>query len=208
MLGDRLIFEKNHALKANKIYNYLINNYKKLDNFIICIAGISGVGKSEISQLLQEKLVNKNIYTYLLSLDDYYISNWEERELIRKETGIIGYKELYWDKINQIIKNFKKNKRDIYTQRLNRFTNSLEHTRINGQKINVIIVEGLYALYLKNKDFGVYLDAKINDTLKFRKKRKKENPDNDFRKKVLKIEEKDIKKSKKYADIIISYKDK
>jgi len=67
-------------------------------------------------------------------------------------------------------------------------------------------VEGLYAGYLKkfNKaNYVIHLEGNPEQTLKFRKKRKKENENSDFRKKVVQKEFNVVSQLKRYADKVI-----
>ena len=81
----------------------------------------------------------------------------------------------------------------------------MEYSISPNRAIDVLIVEGLYALYADGIDFGVYIDATVEDTYKFRKERAKENPDNKFRKIVLQKEANCVYQSKSRANITIPY---
>lgn len=203
MIGDPLHYKPHHFKKAEKIINYLAK-FQKFP-IIITIAGESGTGKSEIADIIQRRLFELNIRAYVISCDDYYKSSPGKRKEIRQKTGVISHKELYWKKIKKIMRGFKKHKSKVYIQRYNLFSDSLEHTRINTTKLDVLIFEGLYAGYLDKTDLKIYLDSTHDDTYKFRKKRKKENPDDNWRKHVLKIEGEEVRKTKQHADVIIPF---
>jgi len=207
MIGDKIIFLEEHYKKADIILPEIMKLYfhKKL---LICIGGESGCGKTEIGSLLQETLWNEHkIRVDLISIDDFYIVPWIERNKIRKQKGVssIGIKEINWDKLNIIIKDFKSKKRKLYVQRIHKFTNTVEYIIKNNNCIDILIIEGLYANYLVNKDLGIYLEGTYKDTIKFRELRKKESI-NHFRKKVLEKEHKEVLQTKKKVDIIIPYK--
>lgn len=204
MIGDIILIGLEHKKKAKNIYNKFISLYRKGARYVITIGGESGVGKTEIALILRDLFYDNNIKGEIISIDDYYCTRWSERNKIRKITGTIGKKEIDWNKLQGVINTFRS---DFYNnmiiQRINKFTDSIEKAILNRESINVLIIEGLYSLYLhKDSDFNVYLDGTYKDTTEFRIKRNKE-PQNDFRYKVLQREHLDIIKSKKYADLIL-----
>lgn len=208
MIGDRLVIQEQHIRKAGLIMSTLLQN-KAPFKCILAIGGESGTGKTEIASLLQEQLyVTKKIRTKIIHEDDYYLTNWINRNEVRKKKGIqsVGIKEINWFKINKVLKNFKEGKRKSYVQRIHKFTDSVEYVIINNSTIDVMIVEGLYTNHLIQKDVGIYLEGSIKDTYAFRKERFKENPDDAFRQQVLKQEAKDVRITKDKAHIWVSFK--
>ena len=208
MKGDKKIILPIHYKKANKILKILQNEINKnTDKYVIAIAGQSGVGKTEIASLLQEKLYGLNFTTKIIYTDDYYKTNWHVRNEIRMNKGLqsVGQKEISWLKLNRVIRDFKNNKKELKVQQIHKYTDSTEKQTVNTSKLKIIIIEGLYALYTKNVDYNVYLEGGIKDTYKFRKQRGKENPDNPFRKKVLQKEAGEVLKSKPNANLIIKF---
>ena len=111
------------------------------------------------------------------------------------------------NKLNKITKDFKQNKKKLYLQELNRFSGKMEYYVTGIRGVQVLIIEGLYSNYIKNKDLGIYINASLEDTYEFRKERNKENPDNEFRQLVLTKEIIDVKKTKKLANLVIELKE-
>jgi len=206
MIGDRIIIKKIHEKKAKIILPNLKNNR------VIGIGGISGVGKSEIGLCLQELLYKNNRTSLLISLDDYYCSNWNDRNRIRKKKGLqsVGIKEIDWDLLKKIIKQFKKKAETLNLQQINKFTNSFYETTVyNANRIDYLILEGLFVGHLKKLklvDYYVHLMGNLKETEEFRLERMKENEKDDFRKKVVQKEANVIAQLKKYADLIIPFK--
>lgn len=208
MIGDSIIIQSNHILIADKILKKFLVKFKNPKKKILAIGGISGTGKTEIATVIQEKLYTKNaIRSKIIHIDDYYFSNWIDRNKIRKQNNIIGKEEINWNKLNKVLQSFKNNKKKLYVQRIHRFINAIEHSISPNHCIDVIILEGLYALYAKYFDFRVYIDASISDTYDFRKLRAKENPDNKFRQFVVEKESQCVYQSKKLANLIIDWND-
>jgi uridine kinase len=209
MIGDRLIFEKHHSYKAERIHTEIVKEYFERDycgdKFVITIGGESGTGKTEIAILLQELFWEKhNLRSYVISLDDYYKVPSLMRRETRKKQGIksIGVKEISWDKVNHAIETFIN---PIYTylsvQRIHKFVNDIEECKIKRDSIDILILEGLYANRLK-KDYGVYLEGSYKETEDFRRRRKKETMD-DFRTAILIKEREEVLKTKDKANLII-----
>jgi len=206
MIGDKVIITKKDIKRA-KILLPLILKLK--DKSVITIGGGSGTKKTELACCLQEELYVKNKKTLMISLDDYYVSHYIDRQRIRELKGIksIGLKEIDWKLIKKIIKDFKQNKDKLILQQINKYTNDYDTIYSYGIKqVNYLIIEGLYANYLKKykmSDFAIHIEATPLQTLKFRKRRKKEDENSNFRKKVVKKEYETVKKLLKYADKII-----
>ncbi len=216
MIGDTILLSN----KSNKKAKYIIDNYYDFNflNFITnnksnevwTIGGESGTLKTETALEIQLLLWKKyKIKVFIIHLDDYYFSWFDERNKIRKQKGIksIGLKEIEWEKIHVIINAFRK-KELLRLEQIHRFCEVDVFSTVDSKNINILLFEGLFANWLKKgrySDFNIFLEGTIEQTEKFRKRRGKEVID-DFRKKVLIKESKDVKRTKKYADEIIPWK--
>ena len=203
MIGDKILTNRDDYRKAKKILKYILDKHK----IVITIGGGSGTHKSELMEALQELLYKENKLSLGISLDDYYKIHFNFRNEERKAKGLksVGIKEIDWSLVKNIIYRFKKGKK-IYSQVINKYTNSIMLQEIDSRGIDYLIIEGLYANYLKKlklSDFSIHLEGSPKDTLKFRLRRKKENEKDEFRKKVVEKEYKEVLKLKKYADKII-----
>ena len=209
MIGDKLIITKKDIHRAQFILPKVL---KLKDKSIITIGGGSGTKKSELAQCLQEELYKSRKKSLLLSLDDYYKSHYNDRNRLRKRNGIvsIGLNEIDWKYVKKILKSFKKNKDSLLLQIINKYTDSYNERIVYGvDKINYIIIEGLYANYLKKfrlGNFNIYLEGNPEQTLPFRKRRKKEKENSEFRNKIVQKEYKIVSQLRRHADYIISFK--
>lgn len=206
MIGDKVLIQKHHKLKAKRLLYIILEKYKIGNKFVIAIGGESGTGKTEIALILRNLLYKNNIRVQIISIDDYYKTNFLERNKIRQNLGIdsIGCTEIMWDKLNKIIHNFKDPDSSInIIRRINKFTNSIEYVKFFNASVDILIVEGLYALFCNDVDLRIYLDGSYIETKAFRLERKKEEQ-TPFRELVLKKERQDILKSRNLADIIVS----
>ena len=203
MIGDRLLVEDRHLKIAKKVVSEIA------ERGIILLNGPSGVGKTECADCLQELLSNKGKNSLVLSLDDFYLVHPTIRNLNRKKQGIesVGLTEIDWDYLQRICDDFVKQK-PIHFRRVHKYADIVEHNVCDTDTLDVLIIEGLYAGYLKKYGynyFNIYLDGTVSQTYSFRKKRRKENPDDNFRKKVVQKEYKVICQLKKYANLIIPF---
>jgi len=172
---DKVIIQDQHRKKAK----YLFKRLKK--EKIIVIGGISGAGKTEVAYCLAELFLATRKKYQVISEDNFYLTPWRNRNKIRKQSKVIGIKEIAWKELEIVI--------DIYK---------------NMPCYDGVIVEGLYVNCMHNKSIGVILDGTIKQTEEFRKLRKKETLTK-FREYVLKVEFKEVEKTKNLADIIIPW---
>lgn len=205
MINDRLIVDERHFKIAKEIKPLI----KKGD--IVLIFGGSGTGKSEICDCLQDELFKKKLSSLSLSLDDYYIVHPTVRNYNRKKNGLesVGIIEIDWEYLSRICQDFK-DKKTIYFRRVHKYADVVEHNSIESDDVDVLLIEGLYSGYMKkyrHGNYAIYLEGNPAQTLKFRRLRQKENPDDEFRKLVINKEFNVISQLKKYADKLIEFEE-
>lgn len=213
MKGDPILIQDRHKRIGSAILSKIegiANSYsgERILKLVLGIAGESGTGKTEVAKVLQEDIYKKlSLTCKVIHVDDYYKTNWHKRTEVRLEKGIryVGHNEISWKKLNRVIRNFKERKASLNVQQIHMYTDSIEKQIVNAQRLNVIIVEGLYALYTKGLDYSVFLEGSMKDTYSFRKTRGKENPDDKFRNKILEKEAKEVLASKPNANLVIPY---
>jgi len=177
MFKDNLLFKEIHETVAHDVVQAFRPGLQTHNGIVIAVFGISGTGKSEVAWWIARKLYGKNISSHVIALDRFYKIPVHDREHHRRQTNIIGHEEMDFDRINKEIDKFY----------------SLD-------KINVLILEGLYAGYVSRSNMRVYLAATIDSTYEFRKLRGKENPDSKWRQYVLQRECESVVKSRKAED--------
>lgn len=217
--------KRKQAHKRKQIKNHLvtgisIKKLKKGNYYGFCLKGVNKefllkdltvTHNTEVADCLQGELFAKNLSSFVLSLDDFYNTIPSLRNINRKKMGIetVGLQEIEWDYLERICEDFK-SKRPIHFKRVHKFADIVEHNTIESEDVDVLIVEGLFSGYLKNYGYGDYacfLEGSPAQTLEFRQKRRKENPDNEFRQKVVQKEFNIICQLKRYADKIIPFKE-
>ncbi|MCF6358649.1 MAG: hypothetical protein L3J54_12680 [Draconibacterium sp.] len=207
MLGDVLLINEKHKVAADSIYKFsskIIGPKKKGYRFIVAISGESGAGKSELSHSLALLLKKEGKRVKVLHTDNYYKIPPSARTEWRKKHGIkkVGFKEYDWKLLNRNIKEYKEGREalmpcvDIVSQQTDKLITDFAD-------IDILVVDGLYAIKTRDVDLRVYIDLTYHETKKNIGKRGKENSDS-FRFEVLEMEHQNIITLKPKADLIVN----
>ncbi len=207
MHGDILLIQKKHIKAAENIVERILSNIlnNKLNKFIIAISGESGSGKSEVAHLISQFLKDKGILAKILHTDNYYAVPPKRRYELRKKNGSesINYTEYNWGLIKKHIKEFKESKISVLPF-VDLLTDQIDKLITDFKEINVLILEGLYSVYVDHDiDLKVFIDLAYADTKRAQILRRKEKFD-EFRLKVLEREHEVVQSLKPKADLIIT----
>ena len=207
MLGDVLLIDEKHKIAAEDIYNILVekeSKKKKGYRFIVAISGESGAGKSELSHSLALLLKQRGQRVKILHTDNYYKIPPNIRTEWRKKNGVkkVGYKEYDWKLLNRNIKEFKEG-REALMPCVDIVSKQTDKLITDFSDIDILVVDGLYAIKIRDIDLRVYIDLTYHDTKTKRGSRGKEVND-DFRFQVLEMEHQNMLALKPKADIIIN----
>jgi len=191
----RLIFDKVQELRSNT----------EKEKMIITISGEVGSGKSTVSVILGRLLKKQKVKAKIIDLDDYYKIPPLERREWRLKNGLesIGYDEYNWDKLNQNITDFKRNRKsqmpcvDLITLNVDEL-----HTDFKG--IELLIINGLYSLKIEDADLKVMIEQTYDETRDAQIYSQKE-PLDSYRLKVLQREHEVVKSLKSKADFFIDF---
>ncbi|MCU0371023.1 MAG: hypothetical protein MUC31_06385 [Bacteroidales bacterium] len=203
MLGDVLLIEDKHRNAGEAIIQKILE--RKKDKFMIAISGESGSGKSELAHVIAKGLRKHGIMAKPIHIDNYYRIHPLERTEWRKKNGIenvVGYDEYDWDTIYRNIDDFKHNRTstmpcvDLVTEQVDRLTTDF-------QGIDMLVIDGLYAIKTEGADLCVFLELTYHETKKAQVVRGKE-PQNEYRMAVLEQEHRMVQALKPKADILIS----
>lgn len=203
MLGDILLIEDKHRKAGEAIIQKILE--RKKDKFIIAISGESGSGKSELAHVIAKGLRQHGIVAKPIHIDNYYRIHPLERTEWRKKNGIenvVGYGEYDWDTIYRNIEDFKNSRKstmpcvDLVTEQIDQLT-----TDFKG--IDMLVIDGLYAIKTEGTDLRVFLELTYHETKKAQVVRGKE-PQNEYRMAVLEQEHRMVQSLKPRADILIS----
>ena len=206
MLGDILLINDMHKKAAKSIRDYVMNDLKikkKRYRYIISISGESGSGKSELAHALGKILKEDNIRIKVIHTDNYYKIQPLLREEWRRNKGFdqIGLNEYDWVKINKTIRDFKE-EQECMIPCIDLIPEQVDKLITDFSKIDMLIIDGLYAINTKGVDLRIFIDLTYHETKINRNIRMKEAM-NDFRLKILEQEHKSIISLKPLADLIV-----
>lgn len=203
MLEDILLITDKHRKAAADIVKEIIK--KRTEKYIVAISGESGSGKSELTHVIAKDLFNLGIKAKPIHIDNFYNTPPLERQKIRIEKGVenfVGLGEYRWDDINKTIADFKNNRKssmpcvDLVTQEVDELT-----TNFNG--VEVLVVDGLYAINIEGVDLAVFIELTYHQTKKAQANRGKEKTD-ELRFRVLEAEHKAVLSIKPKANLFIN----
>lgn len=206
MLGDILLIRDMHKAAAEAIGRQVLKareengrSYK----FIIAISGESGAGKSELSHSLAQYLKKQKVRVKVLHADNYYKVPPLLRTEWRKTKGIqsVGHNEYDWNLIHRNIQDFKE-ERESMMPCIDIIPEQVDKLITDFKKIDMLIIDGLYALKADGIDLRVFIDLTYHETKISQIVRGKENMD-EFRLKVLEREHQNVSALRGMSDLII-----
>ena len=171
---------------------------------MVAISGESGSGKSELAHVIAKGLRKHGIMAKPLHIDNYYRIHPLERTEWRKTNGIqqvVGPGEYDWDTILRNVAEFKAGSVstgpcvDLVTEQIDQLT-----TDYSG--IDMIIIDGLYAIKVPDVDLRVFIELTYHETKKAQVVRGKE-PQNEYRMQVLEKEHQEVQALKPTADVFV-----
>lgn len=202
MLEDVLLISEKHRKAAEIITDEILK--KRKAKLIIAISGESGSGKSELTHVIAKNLRKNGIFAKPIHVDNFYNTLPLERSEWRESNGVenvVGLSEYKWDEINQVIEDFKNNRKsqmpcvDLVTEQVDCLT-----TDFNG--IDMLIIDGLYAINIPDADMKIIIELTYHETKKAQTDRGKE-PTNPLRWEVLEQEHLTVESIKNKATIRI-----
>jgi len=202
MLGDVLLIEDKHRKAGEQIIEEILK--RKKDRFTVAISGESGTGKTELAHVIAKGLRAHGIFAKPLHIDNYYRilplqrTEWRQKNGIEK---VVGYDEYDWPLIYKNIEDFK-NKTYSTMPCVDLVTEQSDMLTTNFGDVDMLIIDGLYAIKTEKVDLKIFIDITYHDTGKAQKLRGKE-PQNEYRMKVLLKEHEMVKALKEQADIVI-----
>jgi len=203
MLEDILLITDKHIEAAADIVKEILK--RKKDKFIIAISGESGSGKSELTHVVAKELFKLGFKVKPVHIDNFYNTHPLERAEYRKSKGIenvVGLGEYLWDDIDKTVSDFKNDREntmpcvDLVTQNIDKLT-----TDFNG--VEILIIDGLYAINTKGVDLAVFIELTYHETKKAQSERGKEKTD-EARFRVLEAEHKAALSIKNKADLFVT----
>jgi len=206
MLGDVLLIRDMHTAAAASIAEKLLEDREsksKFYKYIVALSGESGAGKSEVSHSLALELKKHSIRVKILHADNYYKIPPLLRTEWRKEKGLktVGIGEYDWHLIQRNILDFKED-REAMMPCIDIIPNQVDKLITDFKKIDLLIIDGLYALKAEGIDMRIFIDLTYHETKISQIVRGKETL-NTFRNSVLEREHQNVMTLKPMADFII-----
>ena len=210
MLGDVLLIRDFHKEAAKQLFDQVIHqreeklNEDKNYKYIVAISGESGAGKSELSHSLAQLLKKEGIRVKVLHTDNYYIVPPLLRNEWRRTHGLdtVGINEYDWKLINRNITDFKEDRESLMPC-IDIISEQVDKLITDFRKIQVLVIDGLYAIRAENIDVKVFIELTYNETKLAQILRGKEVQD-DFRKTVLEMEHRNVQVLKPLADFFVN----
>jgi len=206
MLGDVLLINDMHKEAAAAICEYVLKDLDQKEEryrYIVGISGESGSGKSELSHALGKELKKNNIRVKVVHTDNYYKIQPLLREEWRRNKGfdMIGIDEYDWVKIKKTIRDFKE-EQECMMPCIDLVPEQVDRLIVDFEKIDFLIVDGLYAINSPDVDLRVFIDLTYHETKINQIIRMKEAM-TDFRLNILEREHKAVRTLRPMADFII-----
>lgn len=202
MLGDVLLIDDKHRVAGEIIIQEILKRRK--NKFTVAISGESGTGKTELAHVIAKGLRKHGIFAKPIHIDNYYNTLPLERTDYRQKNGIenvVGYNEYDWDTIYRNINDFKEGNKSTMPC-IDLVTEQVDTLITDFKDVDMLIIDGLYAMKTDHIDLKIFIDITYHDTGKAQLLRGKE-PQNEYRMKVLLQEHKMVSSLKELADIII-----
>ncbi len=202
MLGDILLIADKHREAGEAIIEMILKNRKP--KMMIAISGESGSGKTELAHVIAKGMRKHGIFAKPLHIDNYYRIHPHIRTEWRKEHGIdkvVGPGEYDWETINRNVREFKEGTTstgpcvDLVTEQIDQLTTDYKD-------IDMLIIDGLYAIKVDDLDMRVFIELTYHETKKAQAVRGKE-PQNEYRMQVLEKEHQEVLALKPTADVLV-----
>ena len=205
MLGDVLLIQEKHKKAGKVILDIILRNKKR--RMVVAISGESGSGKTELAHVIAKNLRQHGIFAKPIHTDNFYNTHPLERREWRSKQGIdkvVGHNEYKWEMINNVIEDFKHG-RVSEMPCVDLVTEQVDTLITDFSEVDMLIVDGLYALKAEGLDLRIFIDLTYLETKEKHTKdaRGKEVMD-EVRWATLAQEHKMVSALKPMADIIIN----
>jgi len=206
MLGDVLLINDMHKDAAHAIFERIIEDLNGLEEryrLVVAISGESGSGKSELAHALGKELKDNNVRVKVIHTDNYYKIQPLLREEWRRNKGFdkIGLEEYDWIKIRKTIRDFKE-EQECMIPCIDLIPEQVDKLITDFSKIDLLIIDGLYAINAPDIDLRVFIDLTYHETKINQIIRMKEAM-SDFRLAILEQEHRAVASLKPKGDLVV-----
>jgi len=206
MLGDILLINDMHKEAAQAICDRVINDRKSKEEryrYVVGISGESGSGKSELAHALGQSLKQEHVRVKVIHTDNYYRIQPLLREEWRRNKGFdhIGVTEYDWVKIRKTLRDFRE-EQECVLPCIDLIPEQVDKLITDFSKIDLLIVDGLYAINADDIDMKVFIDLTYHETKINQIIRMKEAL-SDFRLGILEREHQAVSSLKAQAHLVV-----
>jgi uridine kinase len=206
MLGDILLINDMHKEAAHAICEYVLTdraNKEERYRYVVGISGESGSGKSELAHALGKELKENHVRVKVIHTDNYYRIQPLLREEWRRNKGFdqIGIGEYDWVKIRKTLRDFRE-EQECVIPCIDLIPEQVDKLITDFSKIDLLIVDGLYAINADDIDLKVFIDLTYHETKINQIIRLKEAL-SDFRLGILEHEHQAVISLKPQADLVV-----
>ncbi len=206
MLGDILLINDMHKDAAQSIFERVEEDRSTKDEryrYVVGISGESGSGKSELAHSLGKLLKDHHVRVKVIHTDNYYKIQPLLREEWRRNKGFdkIGLDEYDWVKIRKTIRDFKE-EQECVIPCIDLIPEQVDKLITDFSKIDLLIIDGLYAINSPDVDLKVFIDLTYHETKINQIIRMKEAL-SDFRLAILEREHQALVSLKPQADLVV-----
>lgn len=206
MLGDVLLINDMHKEAAKTICERVMADRDAKEEryrYVIGISGESGSGKSELAHALGNCLKQNNIRVKVIHTDNYYKIQPLLREEWRRNKGFenIGINEYDWIKISKTLRDFKE-EQECMIPCIDLIPEQVDKLITDFSKVDLLIVDGLYAIKASEIDMRVFIDLTYHETKINQIIRMKEAL-SDFRMSILEKEHQAVASLKQMAHLVV-----
>ena len=139
---------------------------------LIGIAGGSGSGKTTLSNSIYNKLSEKTLRGYIISIDDFYISTTDNEKEQIKDIDFDDPKRIEFNELESVLKNITKREKIIIPTYDFKSCKRIGKKELDCSYIDFVIVEGLFCLYHSNirnlLDISLFIE--ISDDLRWQRR--------------------------------------
>ena len=206
MLGDVLLINDMHKEAAQSICERVLAERETMEEryrYVVGISGESGSGKSELAHALGNLLKENNIRVKVIHTDNYYRIQPLLREEWRRNKGFdqIGITEYDWVKIRKTLRDFRE-EQECMIPCIDLIPEQVDKLITDFSKVDLLIVDGLYAINADDIDMRVFIDLTYHETKINQIIRMKEAL-SDFRLGILEHEHQAVISLKQKADLVV-----
>lgn len=206
MLGDVLLINDMHKDAAQSLFEKVQEDrsqHEERYRYVVGISGESGSGKSELAHSLGKLLKDSHVRVKVIHTDNYYKIQPLLREEWRRNKGFdkIGLDEYDWIKIRKTIRDFKE-EQECMIPCIDLIPEQVDKLITDFSKIDLLIIDGLYAINTPDLDLRVFIDLTYHETKINQIIRMKEAM-SDFRMAILEKEHLAVATLKDKADLIV-----